>query len=109
MYVIYGVHSGYRDDIDYLFYNDNFAYQWIFQVLYRNNTNPVYVWELLKNYGKWDNTKQFLYLDRNAVRTLYEDLVWIDRDNELVKNLEWRKKFVWNNDFYFYLIVEFFD
>ncbi|MDU6246441.1 MAG: hypothetical protein E6617_08540 [Staphylococcus lugdunensis] len=108
MFCVYGCHSGMKDDIAYLLYNDNYAYQWIFQELYKE-TDSMYdvVKELLFKYGVCVDSGE-LYLDRESVRLLYRELRDISRNDYLVEAIEYRKKVVFNDNYYFFFIVDFY-
>lgn len=108
MFSVYGCHSGRENNIDYLIYNDNYAYQWIFQELYKE-TDSMYdvVKELLLKYGVHVDSGE-LYLDRESVRLLYRELRDISRVDYLVEAIEYRKKVVFNDNYYFFLVVDFY-
>lgn len=108
MFCVYGCHSGRQYNIDYLMYNDNYAYQWIFQELYKENDSMYdVVKELLLKYGVRVDSGE-LYLNRESVRLLYRELRDINRDDYLVKAIEYRKKVVFNDNYYFFIIVDFY-
>lgn len=106
MFVIYGAHSGDEDNLQYLLFNDNFMYQSIFQVLYREKSN--YVLDLLKKYGKYDELGYYICVDRNGCRKIYEELEEINREEPLYKSLDMRKKILYNDSYYLYMIVDFY-
>lgn len=108
MFCVYGCHSGRENNIDYLIYNDNYAYQWIFQELYKENDSMYdVVKELLLKYGIRVDSGE-LYLDRESVRLLYRELRDISRNDYLVEVIEYRRKVVFNDNYYFFLIVDFY-
>lgn len=106
MFVVYGAHSGDKDDLQYLLFNDNFMYQSIFQVLYREKSN--YVLDLLKKYGKYDELGHYICVDREGCRKIYEELEKINREEPLYKALNMRKKILYNDSYYLYMIVDFY-
>lgn len=106
MFIVYGAHSGYKDNLQYLLFNDNFMYQSIFQVLYREKSN--YVLDLLKKYGKYDELGYYICIDRNGCRKIYEELEEINREEPLYKSLDMRKKILYNDSYYLYMIVDFY-
>lgn len=109
MFCIYGCHTGSNNNIDYLLYNDNYAYQWFFQELYKENDSMYdIVRALLFKHGKQVESGE-VYLDRKGVRRLYNELRDVDRDDMLVKAIEFRKKIVFNDKYYFFLIVDFYE
>ena len=75
-------------------------------MLYREKSN--YVLDLLKKYGKYDELGYYICVDREGCRRIYEELEEINREEPLYKSLDMRKKILYNDNYYLYMIVDFY-